>query len=66
MSKEEKWYITKSKFFFLKTKSDKTKVIVFYTTLDKQINDIDSRFNPVSLKIINSIGNTVKMNHINV
>jgi len=48
--------------YFFETKSDEMKVTVFNTTLDKLINGIDSRFNQESLKIINSIGNMVKLN----
>lgn len=48
--------------YFFETKSDEMKITVFYSTLDKLINVIDSRFNQESLKIINSIGNMVKLN----
>jgi hypothetical protein len=40
---------------------DEMKVTVFYTTLDKLINGINSRFNQESLQIINSIRNMVKL-----
>lgn len=49
---------------FLQTKSDDTKVTVFYTTLNKLINSIDSRFKKESInysQIINSIKNIVKL-----
>lgn len=37
------------------------RVTVFYTTLDKLINGIESRFNQESLEIISTIGNMVKL-----
>jgi hypothetical protein len=46
---------------FFQMKSDKMKVTVFYTTLDKIINGINSRFNQESLQIINSIRKMVKL-----
>lgn len=49
---------------FFQTKSDEMRVTVFYPTLNKLINDIDSRFNQESLQIINTIGNMVKLKTI--
>lgn len=40
------------------------RVTVFYTTLDKFINVIDSIFSHESLQIINLIGNMVKLKMI--
>lgn len=64
MSKEEKYQHKLMQYktnIFSKKKSDEMKVTVFYTTLDKLINGIDSRFNQESLQIISSIGNMVKL-----
>jgi len=46
---------------YFEKKSDKIRVTVFYTTLDKLINGIESRFNQESLQIISTIGNIVKL-----